>query len=205
MSGILQPGKVPRCSRWKYLRNGFLVHRRNRIITEEEIAAHVFSIPLARTLCPLMILRCMIHHKIHTDINIFLMACICQIFQIFHCSEFFLYFTEIGNCITTIRAFRHCIQKRHQMNIVHVALLNIIQFFLNAFHISSKIVNIKHHTHHIILLVPVRMRFALHIQAFQCILSFLIKAMHIVAKFCKHGIISIKFHVKPTKFIMMSL
>ena len=56
MSGIRKPGKVARCCRRKYLRNGLFIFCRNIPVVKEEITGHIFTVSLTRTLRPLVIL-----------------------------------------------------------------------------------------------------------------------------------------------------
>ena len=129
------------------------------------------------------------------------MAGTCKLLQVIHSSQIFLNLTEICHCIAAIRASLGSIQKWHKMNIIHIIFFQIIQFAFHAFHISGEIVNIEHHTQHIIFLVPVRICFSLLIKCFQRILTLLVEGLHLVTQFCKHGVISIKLHVKPAQFI----
>ena len=78
MLRIRKPCKIPRRCRRKYLRHSLLILCRDRIIIEEEIPAHILSDSLAGLLRPLMILRRMIHDKIHTYIDVLLVACRCK-------------------------------------------------------------------------------------------------------------------------------
>ena len=46
------------------------------------------------------------------------------------------------------------------MNVIHIAFFNIVQMLLHALHISSEIVNVKHHSQHVVLFVPIWLGFS---------------------------------------------
>ena len=181
MPDFRQPGEITRCSSWKYLRYCFLIEGRNIRIVVEEITAHIFPVALAGFFCPFMILRGMIHYKIHTYTDAFFMAGICKFFQIIHSSQIFLYFTKISHCITAIRTAFRRIQKRHQMNVIYIVFFQIVKLAFHTFHVSCKIVYVKHHAKHVIFLVPARICFTLSIQCLQCAASFFIEAVQLIA------------------------
>ena len=158
MSDIRKPCEIPRSRRGEHLRHCLFIHRRFLPIVEEKVAAHVLSIPLARLFRPLMILRSVVHDKVHADIDTLLMAGSCQAVEIFHGSQFRLDSAEIRNRIASVRAPLGCVEKRHQVNIVHIARFDVVQFCLHTLHIAGKIVDVEHHPQHIILLIPVLIR-----------------------------------------------
>ena len=131
------------------------------------------------------------------------MAGIGQSFQILHCPEFFLDFTEVGHRIPAVRTSLCRIQKRHQMDIVYITLLQIVQPTLHTFQISCKIVNIHHHSDNIVSAEPVRLLFPLFIPLFQLLFPLLIISIHFRAQFSKHIRVFIQFHVEPSQFVMV--
>ena len=180
MADFRKPGKIAwRCG-WKYLRYGFLIKRRNVRIVEKEVSAHVLPVTLAGFFCPFMVLGSMVHDKVHAHADSLLMAGSSQLLQVIHGAKIFLHLAEISYCIAAIGSSFRCLQKWHKVNIVHIIFFQIIQLAFHAFHISGKIVNIKHHTQHVIFLVPFRVCLSLLIKCFQRILTLLVEGLHLV-------------------------
>ncbi len=50
-----------------------------------------------------MVFRCMVHDKVHADMDSFFVTGKSQAFQIFHGSKFFFYSPKIGNGIAAVR------------------------------------------------------------------------------------------------------
>ena len=99
---IIQPGEVTRCSCREYLRNGLLKLRRYIVIIIEIVPIHIFAFSGSGSSCPLMIFGCMVHDEIHTQADAFFPALVCQAFQIFHGTQFRLYFSEIADRISAV-------------------------------------------------------------------------------------------------------
>ena len=146
----------------------------------------------------------MVHDKIHADVDAFFVAGFGQILQILHGAKLFLHLAEIRHRIAAVRTALHRVQKRHQMNIIHITFLNIIQLRLHALHIAGKIINIEHHAQHVVGLIPARMLLPLRVLLLQIQVAFLIEAVEIVAQLRKHRTVVIKLHVKPFQLIKMT-
>ena len=180
MADFRKPGEISRRSGRKYLWHCFLIERRNIGIVKEKVPAHILSLSLAGSFCPFMILRGMVHNKIHTHTDPLFMAGACQLFQILHGAQVLLYLAEICHCIATIRAAFHSLQEWHKMNIIYIIFFQIIQFAFNTFHISGKIINVKHHSQHVIFLIPLGIFFSFLIKFLQCFCTVLIESLHLV-------------------------
>ena len=161
MPQFRQPGKVARRRCREYLWYSLLVFLRNRGIRIEKVTAHVLSVSLTRSSRPLMILRCVIHNKIHTQADPFFMAFFRKIRQFFHRSQLRFHLSEICHCVSAVRSSFRRVQERHQMDIVHIAFFQIGQFLLHASDIPRKVVNIHHHAEHIPFPVPLAFFFPL--------------------------------------------
>ena len=66
--------KVARSCCRKYLGNSLFISPWNIIVIIKEIATHIFAVSLPGADCPLMVFRCMIHDKIHTQVHSLFMA-----------------------------------------------------------------------------------------------------------------------------------
>ena len=191
MAAFLEPCKVPGRSRREDLGHSFLISGRNLIIVIEEIAAHILAVAFSGFLCPLMVLRSMIHDKIHADIDLPAMAGSRKIFQILHGPEMFLYLSEVTDSVTSVRTAFRSLKERHQMNIIDTALLQIGYFAFYALDIACKIIDIEHHSKKIIAFIPGGISFSGLIQLLQAAASLLIKLFHPAAEFRVHGTVVI--------------
>ena len=147
----------------------------------------------------------MIHDKVHADIDSLFMAGRRQILQILHRAELRLHLTEIRHCIAAVRTPLWRIEERHQMDIIDIALFDIIQLRLHTFHISCKIVNVKHHAQQVVLLIPVPVRLALRVKCPQRPVPLRIKFMQAFAQLRKHGIVVVQLHIQPAQLVVVSL
>ena len=130
---IVQPGEVARRRGGEYLRTGLLIKSGNVIGVKEEIAVLIFPFPCACALRPFVILGGMVHNEVQTYADSAFMAGGSNRCEILHGSQFRLYGTEICHSVTAVAAPFRGSQKRHQMQIVHITFLNIIQLFLKPF------------------------------------------------------------------------
>ena len=89
------------------------------------------------------------------------------------------------------------------MNVVDTTLFYIVELLLHTLHIACKIVDVEHHAHHVILLVPVRAFLSARIRCTQVGISLHVEAFHIVAQLCKHGAVAIKLHIQPAQLLKM--
>ena len=156
MAAVGPPCKVPGSRGGEYLGHSPLILRGNLMIVKEKIPAHIFPVPLAGPPCPLMVLRGMVHDKIHAYVDSFFMAGCRKLLQILHGTQVLLHFPKVRHGVSPVGSAFRGLQKRHQMDIIHITLFNIVQFRGDSFHISREIVYIEHHAQHIIALIPVR-------------------------------------------------
>ena len=147
----------------------------------------------------------MIHNKIHTHIDIFLMTLFCQFCKILHRTEIRAYLTEICHRITAVRSAFRRIQERHKMKTINVAFFQIRNLFFYTLHISRKIIYIKHHAKHIFPVIPAGFLLSFCISFFQFATPLSVILIHLGTQFREHIIVLIKFHVKPPELIMMFL
>ena len=143
----------------------------------------------------------MVHNKVHADADFFVMAGLGQILKILHGSQLRLYFTEIGNGISTVGTSFRSFQKRHQMYIVYTTFLQIIKPRFHALQIACKIIHIEHHAHHVILFIPFRISLPLTVQSLQSLPALFIETMHLLTQFLKHPVVLINFRVQPFQLI----
>ena len=91
------------------------------------------------------------------------------------------------------------------MDVVDIALLNIIQAFLHSFDGAAEIFDIEHHAQKVIFLIPLRVRFSFPVHGTERTVPLLIKAMDRFTKLRVHGVVIIKLHIKPAKLVLVFL
>ena len=116
---VIYPCEVTRRRSWEYLRHGLLVNIRNKPVIIEEISGSRDRIPLSRCPCPLMILACMVHHKVQTTAYTLSVALCSEVLQILHGSKLRLYLSEIRNSISAVISALRAFQQWHKMKIIH--------------------------------------------------------------------------------------
>ena len=203
MTDIRKPGKVSRSSGREHLRYGLFVLVRDLTVVVEEVTAHIFAVTLACLFGPLMILGSVVHNKIHTQVHSVFVAFICKGSQVLHRTKVRADFAEVGYCVTTVGTALRSVQKRHQMQAVHVAFLKIWKLGRNSLDVAGKIVNVEHHAQHILLAEPVRIIFSFEVAVFESTAACCKILVHLVAELCKHVIIVIKLCVQPAKLVVM--
>ena len=147
----------------------------------------------------------MVHDEIHAHIDAFVMAGRRQVLQILHGTQALLDFPEIRHCVAAIGAALRGLQERHQVDVVHIAFLDVIQPGLHALHVPGKIVDVEHHPQHVIAAVPSRVRLPGMIQFFQPGLPLQVKVPHVLQQFREHGVVPVQFHVKPAQLVVVLL
>ena len=116
---VIYPCEVTRRRSWEYLRHGLLIYVRNKPVIIEEISGSCDRIPLSRCPCPLMILACMVHHKVQTAAYTLSVTLCSEVLQILHGSKLRLYLPEIRNSISAVIPALRAFQQWHKMKIIH--------------------------------------------------------------------------------------
>ena len=125
MSKLRKVSEIARCCCREYLRDRLFIFLRDGRVRIEEVAAHILAVSLTRFHCPLMILGCVVHHKIHAQADAFFVAFLRQFGQILHRPEFRLHLTEVSHRITAVGATLRRIKKRHQVDIIYITFFNV--------------------------------------------------------------------------------
>ena len=156
LTDLCAPGEVAGGSRREYLRDRLLKFIGDRPVIIEEISVLILLLARAGTLRPLMILARVVHDKVEADAESLLMAVLREIIEIFHRAELRLDLSEIRDRVTAVAPVLRALEKRHQMNEIRAAFLNIIKVLMHAFQVPGKAVRVNDHAEHIISLIPVR-------------------------------------------------
>ena len=150
----------------------------------------------------------MVHDEVKADVDAAIMAGSSQCCKIIHGSKFFLNLPEISNCITAVTASPRGVKEWHQMQIIDIAFLYIIQFGFQIGKSTGKSVDIHHHTGEIVAFIPCRIFFAIQIRFFQGIISHIIEFLQdfekIIEMHCDIWVILIQFTVEPFQLVQMT-
>ena len=161
------PAEVARSRGGKYLRDRLLKLIRNRPVIVEEVPCLALSISGPGFFRPLVILTGVVHHEIQTEGDASVVAVRRQRFQIFHRAQFRLDPTEVCHRIAAVAAPLRALEDRHQMQIVHAAVFNVIQLAAHPVQAAGKGADIHQHTQKVMSPVPVGILQALPVQLLQ--------------------------------------
>ena len=204
LADFRNPCEVAGRSCREYLRNGLLIFIRNCPVVKEEVSVLILFLAGACSLRPLMILARMIHDEVEADIHSLGMAVNGKLIEVFHCTELRLDLSEIGNSITAVAAVFRTLKKRHQVNEVGAALLNIVKFCMYTLEGSREAIGINNHSEHIVALVPVRHKASHIVPLFQLGRAGGIIFMQHFNKIVKRLLVVIvEFLIKPLHLIVM--
>ncbi len=103
-----------------------------------------------------MVLRGMIHHEIEADADAVPVALVGEVRQILHRSQLRLNLSEISYRVAAVAASRRALEQRHQVKIVHAAVLQVVKMAPDALQIAREAVRVHQHAQHLVALVPVR-------------------------------------------------
>ena len=171
LSRFFAPAEVARSRRREDLRDVLFVLFRDRPVIVKEITVLVLLFPCACTAGPLVVLARVIHHKIQAHGYPAFVTFICECGKVLHGAEFRLDLPKISDSISTVTSPFRALKQRHQMQIIHTALLDIVQLAVNAVQIPGKRVDIHLHTEHVLFFIPVRILQTRSVKAFESIRS----------------------------------
>ena len=204
LARLLTPGKVPGRGRREDLGNSLFEFIRDRPVVVEEIPVLVFLLPGTGALRPLMVLTRVVHDKVEADTHAVVVALVAQLRQVLHRPQLRLHLPEIRNRIAAVAPARRALQKRHQVDVVQSALLQIVQMLAHTLERARKAVRVHEHAQHLISPVPLRdflahliplleLRRALRIILIKHTAEILERLLVIVVELC----------VKPLEFIIV--
>ena len=138
LARLLAPGKIPRRGRREDLRDVLFKCMRDRPVIIEEITVLIFLLPGAGAAGPLMILARVVHHKVETQRDAEFVTVMRKRGKIFHRAELRLNFSEIRYRIAAVASAFRTLQEWHEMQIIHAAVADIVQFFAHALKVPGK-------------------------------------------------------------------
>ena len=165
--GFFAPAEVAGGRGWKYLRHRLLKRLRNGPVVIEEIPRLALGIAGPGLFRPLVILTGVVHHEIQAKRDASRVAVRRQRFQVLHRAQFRLDLPEVCHRVAAVAAPLRALQDRHQMQVVHAAVFQIIQPVAHAVQTAGKGVHIHQHAQEIVPPVPVGVLQALPVQLFQ--------------------------------------
>ena len=129
---FLAPGKVARRGGGEDLGHGLLIPVGNIPGVIEEIAVLALDVARPGFLRPFVILAGVVHHEVQAHGDAPLMALFGKAVQILHRTQLGLHLPEIAHGVAAVAAALGAFQQRHQMEVIHAAVGDIIQLFLHA-------------------------------------------------------------------------
>ena len=156
LPGLFAQTEISRCSRREDLRDILFKLLRDGPVVIEEISILIFLFPGAGTARPLVIFARVVHNKVETYGYSSLVTILGKSGKFLHCAKLRLNLSEIRYRISPIASSLRAFQKRHQMKIVHSAVLNIIKSFFHALEIPGKRTDIHLHAEHFPFFKPIR-------------------------------------------------
>ena len=145
LTGLTAPGEIPRSRRREDIWNIWLELIGNIPSVKKEIACLSVRIPGPGFLRPLVLIAGMIHHKIKTDSDVFFVAVPRQASQILHAPQPGVHLRKVRNRIASVALILRAFQKRHQMDIIHPAFLDIRQMLPDSLKSPGKTIHIEAH------------------------------------------------------------
>ena len=175
---VVQPGKVSRCRRRKDLRHCPLKLVWDVPVIIEEIPASCRHIALTCQLRPDVLLAGVVHDEIKGNRDPGIVAVLCKLLEILHRPELRLHLPEISDRVSAVVLSLRTVQKGHQVQVVHTAVLDVVQSAANALKVAAEQIRVHHHTQKSISLVPVRILLPLPVELLEAALSFGIIVPH---------------------------
>ena len=205
LSRFLAPGEIPRSCRRKDLGDRLFKFIRDRPVIKEKVPVLVFLLAGSRSPGPFMVLAGMVHHEIKAQAHAPPMAGIRKRLQILHASKRRIDTPEIGYGIASVAAPLRTLQKRHQVEVIHSALPDIIQVLLHSLQIPGKTLGIHQHSDQCAILIPCRKRFPGFIQPAKLFFPLRIIAVQHREKILKCILIPmVQFPIQPLHLIVAS-
>ena len=155
-AGLFAPGEVSGSGLGKDLGNSLFKLVGDIPVIIEEIPVLIFLLACAGALRPLVVLTGVVHDEVKAEAHTLAVALVAEGGQVFHGAERGLYLAEIGNRVSAVAASRGALQKRHQMQVVQAAFLQIVKMFLHTLQSPCEAVGVHEHAQHLISLVPFR-------------------------------------------------
>ena len=203
LAAVVEPGEVARRRRGEDLRHRALILERKVPVVEEEVAASRHRVARSRGARPGMILARVVHHEVEADAHVLLVAELGELVQLLHLAELRLHLAEIRHGVAAVAPLRHGLEKRHQMQVVHAAVLNVVELLHHAIEVAGEVVDVQHHAEELVRAVPVGVLLPLFVQRAQGLAPRVIAPAEHVAEVFKRGlIVLIKLAVEPFQLVI---
>ena len=205
MIAFRQPCEVSGGGGGEHLGHGLLIAVGDIPAVKEEVTAHVLAFAAPCPLCPLVILAGVVHDEVHADLNALFVAGFGEVFQILHGAQGALHLAEILHGIAAVAALGNRIQEGHQVDVVDITFLNIIQLLFHAVDGAAEIIDVEHHAQKIIAAVPVGIGLLFAVDGLQTVAALLIKLAQILDQLKEHGAVVVKLHIQPPQLVVVLL
>ena len=151
-----QIGPVTRRRGGEHLRHIARVLVDHLLIGFEEVPAHVLALARPRAAGPFVLFGRMVHHEVHAQAHAPLMTGGGEVRELVHRAEPRLHAAEILYRIAAIGTalVGRGIEERHEVDVVHMATLEIGKLVLDALDGTGEVVDIHLHAEHVLAPVP---------------------------------------------------
>ena len=200
------PGEVAGGRGREDLRHRPLKLVRDVPVVIEEIALLKFALAVFGPAGPLVVLAGVVHHEVEADRDAARVAVGGELGEILHRPQLRLHPAEVRHRVAAVAAPRRALQQGHQVEVVHAALLHIVELLAHALERPGEAVHIHEHPDKVISLVPVGIVKALPVNSAQGFAALVIGAVQHFGKiFIRVQIAVVKLHEEPAQLLLMPL
>ena len=150
LSGFLAPGEAPRRGGGKDLGHGFVEFVGDVPAVVEEIAGLAFRVARPGAHGPGVILAGVVHHEVQAEDDPPGMAVLRQGGQIGHGAQLRLDLAEVRHGVAAVAAALGALQQRHQVQVVHAAVLYVVQLLPHAVQRAREGLHVHQHAHQLV-------------------------------------------------------
>ena len=206
LARLLAVGEVAGGGGGKDLGHGLLVFLRDGPVVKKEIPLLIFRVAGLGPPRPGVLLAGVVHHEIQADGDAPPVAVLRQRRQVLHIPQIGAHPPEVRDGVAAVAVFGGAVQQRHEMEIVHAAVGDIVQTLLHAPQGAREGVHIHLHPHQIVSFVPAGIRLPLPVQPAQGFRPLPPHAQQHFRKIPESSLVSvIDFAVEPLQFVRMAV
>ena len=200
---VLQLGKAARRGGGEHLGNGLLKLPGDVPAVVEEVTVPVPRLASPGFFGPLMVLAGVVHHKVQAQADPRPAAGVGQRLQVLHGAQLGLDRAEIADGVAPVAAPLGGLQQGHQVEVVHSALLDVLQPALYAVQVSGEGVHIEHHPQQVPAAVPVGVGLPRIVLVPERLLPLVPAPVQHPAKTGKRLLVVVEFLIQPLQFLTM--
>ena len=186
----------------EHLRDGLFKLVGDVPVVVEEIAVLILLLPRAGALRPLVVLAGVVHDEVEADGDAALVAVLRQRREVGHRAQLRLDGAEVRHGVAAVAAALRALQQRHEVQVVHAAVGDVIQLFAHALQVPREGGDIHQHAHQLMALVPPRVGETRAVQLAQRRGTLGIHALQHADKVVVCLLVTVvKLHIKPLELV----